>query len=146
MSQAQQAQTQTYLVEIWLVGNPKTVRKRPFVARLDENGGLEFLRAVVPYFEKNTFIGGKYLVREGDILVIRSDDSTHKHEYTTYELCVVRKGELKTIARINIKDGTPTFEPPELEKVYAEVVSSGNTRNRYVAALIEYAVRYVVRQ
>ena len=141
-AQAQQAQT-TYLVEIWLVENPKAMRKRPFVARVKDNGELEFLRAAVPRFEKGTLVGGKYVVREGDMLIVRSDSSTHRHEYTVYELCTVKGGKLETIARILIKDGTPEFEPPELEKVYAEVVisGSGNIKNKFVQALIEYAKR-----
>ena len=133
------------LVEIRLVSNIKAMRTKPFVARLRKDGSLEFLRATIPWFDRGVFIGGKYLLAEGDLVISRCDFSTHKHETIVYYLDKVENGKLKTLAKITVADGTPHFEPRELENVYVDVIVSGKAKNRnkYVQTLIEYAKKFM---
>ena len=134
------SQKKTYLIELWLVSNPKAMRRKPLVLRV-RGSETEFVRATIPYFEgkHRIFVGGKYTMREGEVYVIRSDCSSHRHECIVYELCIVRNGELETIAKVTVEDGNLRFSPAELEEIYA--FTQPNSGNRIVQTLIEYAKR-----
>jgi len=131
------ATPQQILVEIDLVRNPKAIGARPFVARLRQDGSLEFLRAAVPVFVKGVLVGGKYRLNIGELIITREDRSSHKNERINYVLYRVAEDGLKTIAWVSIHNGTPEFSSEELEQVYA--YTENGAGSRAIAALISYA-------
>jgi len=128
------------VVDISLVSNARAAGgAKGFVARVKQNGELEFLRASVPRFHLGMLTGGKFLVYKGDVLVVKSIESSHKHARSSYTLYVV-EDELKYVAEIAFEDGSPTFNPEELEDIYISVKArGGDVKSFAIAALIEYA-------
>ncbi|NPA96615.1 MAG: hypothetical protein GXO32_03320 [Crenarchaeota archaeon] len=124
-------------VIIDLVRNPKTVRTKPFVARVNlENGSIEFLKPAVPAYRKGVLVEGEYLVNPGDLLIIRKDVSSRGHSDQYYILARVEaNGELKELAWIRFNDRAPQFSDEKLKEIYATT----NGERRVVRALIRYA-------
>jgi len=124
------------LVGLVLVANPKAARVRPFVARIKQDGQLEFLKAAVPWFSSNSFVGGKYRLNVGDLVITRRDTSSHKNICMRYTLYRVTEGGLDEIAWIMFYNRTAEFSSKELEEIYA--VTEDDT-SRAIAALVQYA-------
>lgn len=119
-----------YLVTLNLVANSKAVRYKPIVFKVTDNG-LEPMKATIPLFRDGVLVAGKYLVKDGDVLLYRADFSSHRNSRQKYELVKIVNGELKTLAWIEYTNNSPSFSDDKLEMIFAKTLKP-------IEALVEY--------
>ncbi|MGC9079760.1 MAG: hypothetical protein ACP5G1_03430 [Nanopusillaceae archaeon] len=128
-----------------LIGNPRATRGSGWVALVigDE---IQFLRASIPQFDKNTLIGGTYLLPKGAYVIVKSDGSSHKNSRQYYTLYQVTGGEEKVreVASISIINNNLIFKPTELENIY--INAPENAKSKVIYTLIQYSKQYVTAQ
>jgi hypothetical protein len=116
------------LVKIELVKNPKAITAKPFVAKLCDDrppdSCLEFLKAVVPKFAKNSILeAGEYQLEIGVPYIVRVDWSSHRNARYSYDLIIFDGQEMKTLASIDFVNRSPSFKPNDLKFFYAKYLN-----------------------
>jgi len=139
-AQRQSNEKKEFLVDFDLVRNSKAMRSKGFVARIKENGEIEFLRAAIPQFSKGgALVSGEYKVRAGDVLIVKYDDSSHKNAIINYTLVKVEEnGSVNDVAQISFVNGYVEFSDDDLRVIYANV-SKNEGKSKPITALVNYA-------
>jgi hypothetical protein len=125
-----------------LIGNPRATRGNGWVA-LVVGDNIQFLRASIPEFSKNTLVGGTYLLPRGAYVIVKYDKSSHKNSRQYYVLYYVTGGqeEVKEVASIDVINGNLSFKPAGLEDIY--ITAPSDAKSKIIYALIQYAKTYI---
>ncbi len=135
-------QTEKVKVYFSLVENPRAMRGNGWVAVI-QNDNIQFLRASIPEFSKNTLTGGTYLLDKGSYVIVKYDQSSHKNSRQYYVLYYVSGGEekIKEIASISIINNNISFKPSSLEDIY--LTAPAEAKSKVIYALIQYLKQYI---
>ncbi|RLI20477.1 hypothetical protein DRO54_06225 [Candidatus Bathyarchaeota archaeon] len=128
--------------EVCLVRNPKALRTKPWVARVDlEREDIEFLKPV-EYKSTYTRI---YEFDNGEFYIVCSDESSHKNKHVEYTLYMGANNELVKIASVTFTR-FPAFHAidEEAKSILKKAYNSANN-NKTVTALVETAKWYAAK-
>ncbi len=125
-----------------LIGNPRATRGNGWVAII-QNDNIQFLRANIPQFSKNTLVGGTYLLPVNSFVIVKYDKSSHKNSRQYYVLYYVTGGqeEVREIARIEIINNNISFNPDSLENIY--INAPPDVKSKVIYTLVQYAKTYI---
>ncbi|MGC9115797.1 MAG: hypothetical protein ACP5HH_07360 [Fervidicoccaceae archaeon] len=143
MEKIEQAEKEKVKVYFDLIGNPRATRGNGWVA-LIQGDNIQFLRASIPQFDKNTLIGGTYLLPVHSFVIVKSDTSSHKNSrqhYTLYFIVGEKEEKIRQIANISIINNNISFSPAELENIY--LTAPPEAKSKVIYTLVQYAKTYI---